>query len=252
MGKISIKSKAEIVLLEKGGQIHAQILQELIREAQVGVTTKELDRLTHKLCQKNQVKPSFFGFYGFPGAICISVNEEIVHGIPSERKLVAGDLVSIDLGVNYADFHTDGCVSFIVGTTNSPKAKKLIKTTKSCLNKAIDEVRAGNFLGNVSNVIEKTASKGGFKIVPNLTGHGIGRQLHEEPQILNYGQKGTGIRLKEGMVLAIEPILTAGSPLNTTLSDGWTVVTEDNSLAAHFEHTIVVTKKEPLVVTKWS
>lgn len=248
MKKIPIKTANEIKIIRECGKIHAEIMNEIKKNIKEGVATKTLDDIARTLCSKFSVIPSFLGFQGFPAAICTSINEEIVHGIPSERVLRDGDILSVDLGVLYKGFHTDACQTFAIG--NIPQeTKKLINTTKNCLEKAISIIKEGIFLGDISNIIQKTAEKENFNIVKNLTGHGIGRKLHEPPQILNYGEKGTGYILQAGMILAIEPIITSGKDKNYTLDDNWTIVSVDKMFSAHFEHTVLVTKNGSEVFT---
>jgi methionyl aminopeptidase len=248
MPTIPIKTKEQIRAMREGGKIHAEVMCQIKQKANIGTSTFELDLLTKKLCKKYNVIPSFLGYQGFPGAICASVNDEIVHGIPGKRKLQDGDILKIDLGIFHKGLHTDACQTIAIGRI-SKQAKKLSRTTKKCLQKAIELCKADNHLGDISHVIQKTAEQQGFSIVRNLTGHGIGEKLHEPPQILNYGKKGKGIILQPGMAFAIEPILTYGSPENITLDDDWAVVTCDGSLSAHFEHTILITENEPEILT---
>ncbi len=245
---ITIKTPEEIQIMREGGKILATILKTLKKEVKEGISTAELNQIALNMCAQYNVQPSFLGYGGFPGAICASVNEEIVHGIPSDKKLKKGDLISIDFGVYHKGLHTDSCITVPVGEI-SPQKQKLLKVTKEALNNAISLVRDGVQLGDISNIIQETAEKNGFNIVKNLTGHGIGENLHEEPQVLNFGKKGTGIVLKKGMTIAIEPIITIGSPKNYTLSDDWTIVTEDGSLSGHFEHTMAVTQNGADILT---
>lgn len=248
MKNISIKSAKEIEIMREGGKIHAEIMHEIKKNIKEGITTNQLNQIALNFCDKFLVVPSFLGFQGFPSAICTSINEEIVHGIPSNRALREGDIIGVDLGVLYKNFHTDACQTFAVGNI-SKNTKKLIETTKKCLKNAISIIKEGIHLGDISHIIQITAEKEGFNIVKNLTGHGIGRELHEPPQILNYGKKRTGPVLRAGMTLAIEPIVTSGEDYNYTLDDDWTIVTEDGELSAHFEHTILITKNGSEVLT---
>ncbi len=234
--------------MKEGGKIHKKILNKIIQKATIGVTTNSLNELTNELCKQYKVYPSFLGYRGFSKSICTCINEEIVHGIPSDRILQEKDILSIDLGILYKNYHTDGCFTMPIGQISS-EAENLIKITKKSLQKAINIIKDGIKLGDVSNIIETTANNAGYKVIENFTGHGIGKKLHEAPQILNYGQKGTGPVLKKGMTLAIEPILTAGTKDNYTAKDKWTAITKDHSLTAQFEHTIVVTKKGCEIIT---
>jgi methionyl aminopeptidase len=247
--EISLKTPEEIAKMRLGGKIAAQVLSELSKAAKTGVSVLELDSLAERIIREAGAKPSFRGFRGYPAATCISVNEEIVHGIPSDRKLKEGDIVGIDVGVLYEGFHTDSAVSVGIGKI-TPEAQKLLDTTKKALEEAIKIIKPGIHLGDIQAVIQEQADKAGFGIIRDLTGHGVGRSLQEVPSIPNYGEKGQGIVLKEGMVLAIEPMFSAGSWKINIKDDGWTVVTADSSLAAHFEHTIAVIKDRSEVLTK--
>lgn len=246
---VSIKNPAEIAIMRKSGKILATILKAIKQEIKEGISTEDLNQIALQICAENNAHPSFLGYGGFPAAICASINHEIVHGIPKANcKLKNGDIVSIDCGVYYQGFHTDACFTVVLGTATE-KQKLLLNTTKEALSNAIAIARDGVKLGDISNIIQLTAEKKSLNVVKNLTGHGIGKYLHEEPQILNYGKKDSGITLKEGMTLAIEPIFTLGSPQNITLDDKWTIITTDGSLSAHFEHTILITKKGAEILT---
>lgn len=249
MTTIDLKSRAEIQKMREGGKIAAAVLVRLMKAAQPGVTVKALDILAEEIIKKAGATPSFKGFKGFPTATCISVNDEVVHGIPSERVLRAGDIAGIDVGVYYQGFHTDTAVTIGIGQI-SKEAQKLLNVTQKSLDSAIDEVRPGKYLGDVQFLIQKTVEDEGFGVIRDLTGHGVGRQLQESPSIPNFGQKGTGLILKEGMTLAIEPMVVAGDWHVRVKDDGWTVVTADGSLAAHFEHTIAVTKTGGEILTE--
>lgn len=244
-----IKSEAEIAIMRKAGLIAASILKELKKAIRPGITTKELDELAEKLILANNAKPSFKNFNGYPTATCISINDEIVHGIPSSRKLKKGDLVGIDIGVYFQGYHADTAITVGVGKVSST-AKKLIKISKLALQRGIKETKAGWHLGDVQNVIQETIEKAGFSVIRDLSGHGIGRELQEAPPIPNFGQKNKGLILKKGMTLAIEPMLSAKDYHIKILADGWTIVTADHSLSAHFEHTIAITKKGASILTK--
>ena len=246
---ISIKNENDIKSMREGGKILAEVLYTLKEKSEEGITTKELDIIAHSICRKYKVSPSFFGYGGFPGAICASVNEEIVHGIPSNKRLKNGDILSIDFGVFHEGLHTDACITFPIGEV-SKDTLKLIEASRKALKKAISILRDGVYLGDISFAIQEIVENEGFFIVKNLTGHGIGTELHEDPQILNYGKKRTGPVLKSGMTIAIEPIITKNNVDNYTLSDEWTIVSADSCLSSHAEHTILITKNGSEILTK--
>lgn len=245
---IPIKTPQEIEKMRRGGKILAEILRTLAQEAREGVSTLALDQKAREICLKYKVEPSFLGYHGFPAAICASINEEIVHGIPSERCLQKGDLLSIDCGVYHEGFHTDACITLAIGAV-SPLAENLLNTAKKALSAAISVASEGVYLSELSRAIQRTVENNGFFVVRNLTGHGIGRELHEEPQILNYGTRDAGPLLQAGMTLAIEPIITINNTANHTAADHWTIIANDGSLSTHFEHTIVITKKGAEILT---
>lgn len=245
---ISIKSEREIELLEKAGQIvylTHQYLKPYIKE---GITTEELNRLGEDFIRKNNGTPSFHDDAGFPTALCISINEEVVHGIPSKRKLKNGDIVSIDIGACYKGYHGDSAWTYAVGEVDSKK-KYLMEHTEKSLYKGIDAIIPGSRIGDISSAIEEYATSHHLGVIKELVGHGVGTHVHEEPDVPNYGKKGTGPILKPGMVLAIEPMLTLGNPNICILDDDWTIVTEDSKASAHYEHTIVVTKNGYKILT---
>ena len=246
---IHLKSEREIEVMRTAGAITAKILSELAQVVAPGVTTMDLDQLAEKRCKDLGVKPAFKGYHGFPGCVCISVNEQVVHGIPSpKRKLADGDIVGLDFGVIYDGYFGDTAVSVPVGKI-SKEAEKLLTVTKEGLYKGIEQARAGNKLFDISFAIQNYVEEHGFSVVREFVGHGIGRSLHEDPQVPNFGPKGKGITLKEGMVLAIEPMINLGGHAVRVESDGWTAVTVDGSLSAHFEHTIAITKNGPEILT---
>ena len=249
MSKISLKTKKEIAIMRAGGKIAGEVLAELSKATKPGVTTLELNDLAEKIIISHGATASFKGFKGYPAATCISVNNEVVHGIPSNRKLVDGDVVGIDVGVFYQGLHTDTAVTVGVGKV-SEKAQKMINITKQSLENGLSKIKAGVYLGDAQAEIQKTLETGGLGVIRDLTGHGVGRELQESPAIANYGRKGQGLILEEGMTLAIEPMSTMGDWHVLMLDDGWTVVTADNSLSAHFEPTIVVTKDGYEILTK--
>lgn len=249
MAKISLKNQAEIEIMKKGGHIAATILNELASVVKPGLQTVELDRLAVKLIEKAKVIASFKNFHGYPASICISLNNEVVHGIPCDREIKDGDLVKIDLGILYKGFHTDTAITVGVGKV-SEKAEKLMTVTKKALQKGIEAVKPDIRLGVIQNIIQKEIERNGFGVVRDLVGHGIGKELQESPSIPNYGYENEGPILKEGMTLAIEPMVTAGDYQVKTLEDGWTVATVDKSLSSHFEHTVVITSNGAEILTK--
>lgn len=247
MKYIPIKTQSEIELMRQGGRILKLVLDEVEKAIRPGIKTLELDQLAEKLIIKSKGIPSFKGYgankktAGFPGTLCVSVNDEVVHGIPGDYIIRDGDIVAIDCGVFYQGFHTDSARTILVGNVLQ-NIEHFVKTTQKALQKALQKVKSGVPLGDVSNVIQKTMEQRGYAVVRNCTGHGIGRALHEPPEILNYGKKGQGIVLQSGMTLAIEPISVMGECGDTyDASDGWTVKTSSGELSAHFEHTVLVT-----------
>ena len=230
-------------------QLVATILAKLAAHVAVGVTTAELDALAERWTRDAGAEPAFKGYRGFPGTLCVSVNEEVVHGIPSpSRALKSGDIISIDMGVKLGGFYGDSAVTVPVGEVPAATTK-LLEVTKQSLMNAIEHVRIGGRVSDIGHAVQSWVESHGFSIVREFVGHGIGEALHEEPQIPNYGKPGRGPTLAEGMVLAIEPMVAMGRPDTKVLKDGWTAVTRDGSLAAHFEHTVAVTKDGPLVLT---
>ncbi len=239
---INIKSKQEQEAMRQGGQILARILIELKNKCVPGVKRKELDELAKRLCLKYHVKPSFFNYGGYPAALCVSLNTEVVHGIPTDEVIQVGDLVSLDMGVLYADFHTDSALSFVCGSEGAKEQNKLIRTTERSFYAGASLIKDGVRLGDISAKIQETAEKEGYGVIRMLVGHGIGKEVHEDPHVPNYGEKGTGPILKTGMTIAIEPMLTMSGCIDVALSeDKWTYFTDDNSLASHYEHTVLVT-----------
>lgn len=245
---IKIKSDREIELLEKAGHIvylTHQYLKPYIKE---GITTKELDTLAEKFILSQSATPSFKGYNGFPGSICTSINNQVVHGIPGKTKLKKGDIISIDIGACYKGYHGDSAWSYPVGEINDNK-KYLLEHTEKSLYEGLKQVKPGNRIGDIGHAIEEYANKYHLGVVLELVGHGVGSNLHEEPDVPNYGKAGTGPVLKEGMVIAVEPMLNLGSPDIYMLEDGWTIETDDYSPSAHFEHTVVVTKDGYKILT---
>jgi len=248
VGSIIIKDEEEIEKMRAAGKIAAEVLEKLRQEVRAGITTMELNKMGEELIRQKKAEPVFLGYRGYRYATCISVNEEVVHGIPSERRLKEGDLVSVDVGVRYDGYCGDTAATFAVGTI-SKKAQKLLRVGKEALRAGIRQARAGNHLGDISYAIQRVAEENGFSVVRDLYGHGLGRDLHEDPLVPNFGKPGEGPELKAGMVLAIEPMINVGGWRVRTLPDGWTVVTEDGSLSCHFEHAVLITQKDPEILT---
>jgi methionyl aminopeptidase len=237
---IVCRSQAEIDKLRKVNQLVGRILAELRPLAVPGATTQEIDRVAEERVRAAGAEPAFKGYHGYPATICASVNEQVVHGIPSDRKLVEGDIFSIDMGARLDGYYGDCAVTVAVGAV-SPEASKLLRVTEESLFRGIEAVKPGARVSDIGAAVQQHVEAQGFSVVREFVGHGIGTSLHEEPQIANYGPGGRGPRLSEGMVLAIEPMVNAGKPSVKVLADGWTAVTRDSSLSAHFEHTVVVT-----------
>ena len=246
---IITKSAADLEKMRQAGRIVAQVLALMAEKVKPGVTTRQLDDWAHEVIVKSRALPSFKGYRGYPASICTSVNEEIVHGIPGDRVLQEGDIVSIDVGVVYRGFQGDAAITLGVGAIPE-ETRRLLDVTAGALEAGIAQARNGNHLGDVSWAIQSHAERQGFSVIREYTGHGIGRKMHEEPQVLNYGQPGEGIPLRPGMTLALEPMVSQGDWRTRVLEDNWTVVTLDGSLTAHFEHTIAVLDGEPLVLTQ--
>jgi methionyl aminopeptidase len=235
--------------MRESGRIVRQVLNAVKTAVAPGVTTMDLERLAEKKIQELGAKPAFKGYYDYPCVLCTSVNEQIVHGIPSEKRVLQeGDIVSIDCGVVLDGFYGDAAVTVPVGKV-APETQKLLEVTKASLERAIEQVQIGNTVGDIGAAVQSLVEENGFSVVKDFVGHGIGTRLHEDPQVPNFGTKGTLTKLKEGMVLAIEPMVNAGRPGARVLDDKWTAVTEDGSFSAHFEHCIAVTKDGPLVLT---
>lgn len=246
--RIKIKTKEEIEIMREGGQILAKIMKELEKMVNPGIKTMELDKAAKALIFTYGGECSFKGYQGYPACLCASLNEEIVHAPPSERKLKQGDIISLDLGVKWKGFHADMALTLAVG--NIPEqVKRLIETTKQSLTAGIKELRPGNHIGDVQEAVQKCVENQGFNIVRDLCGHGIGKKIHEDPEIVNYGKKGAGFELKEGMVLCLEPMVAMGN--GEIIQEGFTYKTKDNSLSAHFEHTIALINGRNLVLTQF-
>ncbi len=251
---ISIKTPEEIEIMRQAGRILAEVMNKIVPKVQRDVSVLEIDELAEKLICQTGAEPGFKGYKSggkiYPATLCVSVNEQVVHSLPKkETVLKQGDIVGIDCGVKYQEYYSDMALTVGVGKISS-QAKKLIQVTKKSLDTAIKKIKPGIHLGDVSWSVQSYVEKNGFSVVRQLSGHGIGKELHEEPSILNYGEKRTGPILKQGMVLAIEPMVNAGGWKIKTLDDNWTIVTEDGSLSAHFEHTILVTEKGAEVLTR--
>jgi methionyl aminopeptidase len=244
------KSPEEIEAMARSGAILARALQMLRSKARAGVTTGELDEAAERFIRSQGAEPVFKGYRGFPGSICSSPNSMIVHGIPGSYKLQRGDILSIDVGVVLDGWVSDAAVTVPIGPV-SPIATRLMQTTREALFEAVEQVRVGNHLGDISAAVQRKVEADGFAVVKSLVGHGVGREMHEDPQIPNHGDPGTGPELDEGMVLAIEPMTTAGEDGIRVGSDNWSVYTSDGSLACHFEHTVAVTKEGPRILTPW-
>ncbi len=245
---IVIKTAQEIDKMRKSCQMTAEVLQEIVKLVEPGIATEEIDRYAEDLVIKKGAIPAFKGYHGYPKSVCISINDEVVHGIPGKRKLSEGDIVSLDFGVLLDGFYGDTAVTVPVGKVSEDK-QKLMDATQKSLDMGIAQAVAGNRLGDISHAVEQYVLQEGFSVVRDYVGHGIGRQMHEDPQIPNFGLPNSGPLLKPGMVFAIEPMVNLGSYQVKTLSDGWTVVTKDGKPSAHFEHTIVITRNEPEVLT---
>ncbi len=245
---IILKTAEEIKVMERAARLVAETLQALIREVRPGVSTDDLDHLAEQSIRDGGGIPAFKGYRSYPKTLCVSVNEEVVHGIPSKRTLKEGDIVGMDLGAIIEGFYGDSAVTIAVGEVD-PKVAELLRVTQESLYKGIEKATVGNRLSDISHAVQRHAESAGFSVVTEFVGHGIGRQLHEEPQVPNYGRPGQGPRLQVGMVLAIEPMINMGSAAVKILDDRWTAVTKDGSLSAHFEHTIAIEAAGPRILT---
>ena len=234
--------------MREAGRVVANTLQMLVEEVRPGLVVKELDKVVRKEFEKQKVIPTFLGYHGYPATVCVSVNDEIVHGIPGKRVIQEGDVVSLDLGCTHKGFVADSALTIIVGD-GTPEARELVDVTRDSLREGIQHARAGNRLGEISHAIQTYIESHGFGVVREYVGHGVGRAMHEEPQVPNYGPVDRGPVLKKGMVLALEPMVTVGDWRTKQMDDNWTVKTIDGSLAAHFEHTIAITDGEAEVLT---
>lgn len=246
---ISVKSPKEIEKMRKAGLITGGALVAAGEAIHAGMTTKELDTVVRKYITSHGAKPSFLGYGGFPGSACISINDVVIHGIPGSQVIKDGDIVSVDVGAYIGGFHGDSCKTFAVGEV-SEEAKALMKSTEESLYLAISMVKPGVRLGDLGAAIQKYNEDNGYGVVREFVGHGVGRDLHEDPEVPNFGKAGHGVRLQAGMVIAIEPMITEGSPKVKVMGDGWTTKTADGKLSAHFEHTIAVTETGCIILTK--
>ncbi len=242
------RTKEEIEKIRRAGRIVAEVLRDLREMAQPGVTTRELDRYAEAKIRARGGIPTFKGYRGFPASICTSINEEVVHGIPSDRKLRAGDIVGIDCGVTLDGYVADAAITVPVGEI-SEDVQRLLRVTEEALYRAIEQARVGNRLYDISYAVQSYAEAHGYSVVRDFCGHGVGRQMHEDPQVPNFGTPGRGLRLRPGLVLAIEPMLNMGTHEVEIADDGWTVRTVDRQLSAHFEHTIAITERGPIILT---
>jgi methionyl aminopeptidase len=247
---ITLKSPREIETMSRAGRIVAETLARIREVLRPGMSTEDLDAEAERFIRSHDgATPSFKGLYGFPKTLCTSIDEEIVHGIPSTRRVLAeGSIVSVDVGVHLDGLHADAATTIPVGRVDS-NAERLLRVTQESLAAGIEQARVGNHVGDIGHAVQRVAEEAGYGVVRELVGHGIGARFHEEPQVPNYGAPKRGPRLLEGMTLAIEPMITVGSPVTKTLADKWTIVTADGSLSAHFEHTVVITANGPRILT---
>jgi methionyl aminopeptidase len=246
---VILKLPDEIEKARTSNRIVAEVLNRLREKVKPGIRTRELDKLAAEVADKRGAKPAFKGYNGYPYALCVSVNEVVVHGMPSERILEEGDIVGLDFGVCYQGFFGDAAITLPLGRVTQ-KASRLMQVTEQSLYAGIEQAKAGNRLGDISAAVQDIVEAAGYSVVRDFVGHGIGKSLHEEPQIPNFGKKGRGIELKSGMILAIEPMVNEGNYKVEILPDGWTVVTKDGSLSAHFEHSIAITDNGPEILSK--
>lgn len=246
---ITIKSQQELKLMRQAGKIVAGTFEMLRAAIKPGITTKQLDKLAHDFIVKHDATPSFLGYGGFPGSICTSVNDQVIHGIPGDTRLHEGDIISIDIGACYKGYHGDSAKTFGVGKI-SAEAQRLIDVTRQSFYEGIAYAKRGNRVSDISAAVQQCVESAGFSVVRDYTGHGVGSKLHEDPAVLNYGRPGRGVRLLSGMVIAVEPMVNAGDYGVYTEDDDWTVRTDDGSLSAHYEHTIAITDGECMILTK--
>ncbi|HMF89960.1 MAG TPA: type I methionyl aminopeptidase [Candidatus Angelobacter sp.] len=248
---INCKSHAELDKMRRSGIVLRQVLDTVKAMVAPGVSTMDLERVAEEKIREHGAKPAFKGYFDYPCVLCTSVNNEIIHGIPSEKRILEeGDILSIDCGVVLDGYYSDSALTVPVGKTLAPELKKLLDVTEASLQKAIAEVKLGKTVGDIGAAVQEYVEANGFSVVRDFVGHGIGTRMHEEPQVPNFGTRGHGTRLREGMVLAIEPMVNMGKPGARVLDDKWTAVTEDGSYSAHFEHTVAVTRNGPVVLTE--
>ena len=246
---VTIKTDREIQLMRDAGRLTAEVMELGGSLVKPGVSTKEIDDRLYKFIKKHNATPSFLNYYGYPGTACISINDEVIHGIPSGNRIIAdGDIVSIDVGVLLNGYHGDMARTFCAGNV-SEEARKLIEVTKECFRRGISYATEGARIGDIGHAVESFAHENGFSVVEDYVGHGVGTHLHEDPDVPNYGKAGKGMRLRKGMTIAVEPMINAGVKDVVQLDDGWTVVTKDGKLSAHYENTIAITDGEPLILT---
>lgn len=245
---VSIKNSRELSSMREACRISAKALQLAGEAVQPGVTTGEIDRLVRKYIESEGATPSFLGYGGFPGSACISVNDEVIHGIPGKRVIHAGDIVSVDVGAHFNGYHGDNAATFAAGEV-SPEAQALMDATKESLMEGIRAAKAGNRIGDIGAAVQRYVEVRGYSVVRQFVGHGVGTNLHEDPSVPNFGTPGRGPRLLPGMTIAIEPMINQGTYDVKTLSDGWTVLTKDGKLSAHFEHTVAITADGPVILT---
>jgi methionyl aminopeptidase len=245
---VILKSPSEIERIRQSNIMVAEILEILRQKVKPGADTLTLDKISEELTLARNAKPAFKGYRGYPFSLCASVNQQVVHGFPSKRPLEEGDILSMDFGISYQGYYGDAAITVPVGKVSSV-AQRLMETTKDALLSGIEQAAPGKRLSDISHAIQSRAEEAGFSVVRKFVGHGIGKALHEDPQVPNYGKPGMGIRLKPGMVIAIEPMVNAGGYEVKTLEDGWTTVTKDGSLSAHFEHTVAITEEGPVILS---
>lgn len=244
-----IKTKAEIASMRKGGRLLAEILSDIVAEVKPGITTEDLDNRARALCKKHSVKPAFYGYFDYPAYICVGIDDVAIHGMPSKSDvLVEGQIISIDMGIIFEDLYLDHATTVAVGSIDS-KAERFLSSSKLALQAGIKNAKVGGFVGDISNAIETVASMSGYSVITEMTGHGVGRSLHEDPSIPCFGKKGTGEMLKEGMTLAIEAMINEGDSELIHLDDGWTTLTVDGKRSALYEHTVLISKKGPEILT---
>lgn len=248
MKRIPLKSAADLNAMRTSCRMSAEVLQQVAAEVRVGITTGELDATARRIIAGMGAKPSFLGYHGFPAALCVSINDEVIHGIPGAREIRSGDLVSLDVGVYYNGFHGDNATTVMVGAVDLD-AIRLVEATRRALQQAVAAARPGGRLSDISHAVECAARASGCSVVRQFVGHGVGRHLHEEPQVANYGPPGKGPVLKPGMTLAVEPMVNLGCAGVVVLDDGWTVVTRDGRPSAHFEHTVAVLEESVEILT---